>query len=108
MDWKSRIRESINQSGVVLDEDVIEELSIHAATFYQAKRADGCDKLEAERHVLELIDSWRAVAPNLRRRANHAVAVEAPTIAPRRLAGLFNDVRYAFRVLNRQRAFAAL
>ena len=76
MDWKSKIRQSIMESGVVLDEDVVEELAVHAAAAYQTMRADGCDAVEAERHVGELIDSWRRQAPNLRRRANRAVAVE--------------------------------
>src|SRR5262249_21128962 len=63
---------------------------------------------EAERYVAELIDSWRGVAPHLRRRSNPAPAVEVPSVASRRFAGLLNDLLYAFRVLKRQRAFAAL
>src|SRR5262245_50641873 len=108
MDWKSRIRESVVESGTVLDEDVIEELADHVAAAYQRMRADGCDAVEAESHAAELIDSWRRQAPSLRRRSNQPIVVEPPSLESRCFAGLVNDVRYALRVLRRQYVFAIL
>jgi predicted permease len=108
MDWKRKIRESLQESGVVLDEDVVEELSAHLAAAYQTMRADGCGEAEAVSHVDRLIDSWRRQAPHLRHRSNRSAPVEVPSAASTRFAGLFNDLRYALRMLNRQRGFAVL
>jgi hypothetical protein len=108
MDWKRRIRESLQESGVVLDEDVVEELAAHLAAAYQTMRAEGSDEAEAESHATRLIDSWRRQAPYLRHRSNRSALVEVPSEMSSRFAGLFNDLRYALRMLNRQRAFAAL
>src|SRR5690348_3599217 len=51
MDWKATIRESAMKSGVVLDEDIVEELSDHAGIVYQTMRSDGSEPAEAEQHV---------------------------------------------------------
>src|SRR5215472_5419124 len=108
MDWKSRIRELFTASAANVDEDVIEELSEHAAAAYERMLSDGSEATEAADHVAELVQSWAREAPNLRRRTNRPPAVEAPPVVPRRFAGLLNDVRYALRMLLRQRAFAVL
>jgi putative ABC transport system permease protein len=108
MDWKSRIRGLFTASAANVDEDVIEELSEHAAAAYERMLSDGSEATEAARHVAELVQSWAREAPNLRRRSNRPPAVEASPVLPRRFAGFLNDVRYALRMLNRQRAFAVL
>jgi hypothetical protein len=87
MDWKARIRESAMKSGVVLDEDIVEELSDHAGIVYQTMRSDGSAPSEAQQHVIELIDSWCREAPKLRRRSNRTAHVDPPPLRSRRFTG---------------------
>ncbi len=108
MNWKSIIRQAFLDAGEVPDDDVLEELSLHAASAFQARRADGADAAEAERHVRDLINRWREEGPRLRRRPRTTPAVEPPSIDARRFSGLANDVRYGVRTLLRQRSFAVL
>jgi len=57
MDWKSRIRELFTASAASVDEDVIEELSEHAAAAYERMLSDGSEATEAAHHVVELVQS---------------------------------------------------
>jgi putative ABC transport system permease protein len=107
-DWKSRIAAALSATGFVPDEDVIEELALHAAAAYERERADGSDEAAAARRVDALIASWSADAPSLRRRSARHAAVTPPPVEGRPLAGLVQDVRYGLRLLVRQRAFAVV
>lgn len=66
-DWKDRLHRTFEANGHACDVDVLEELSSHAATAYEALRADGCDPNEAERRVGDLIDVWVREAADLHR-----------------------------------------
>lgn len=48
MDWKSRIRAHVHVEGHALDDEVLEELSQHAAGAYETARANGGSHDEAE------------------------------------------------------------
>ncbi len=107
MDWTDRIRIALSRDTSVPDADVVEELAQHAQATYAAARADGASLEEAEAQVAALIDRWRARALHHRRR--RPAVVEAPAIERRAWGvGLFQDVRYALRLIARQPRQAAL
>jgi putative ABC transport system permease protein len=91
------------------DAEVIEELSQHAAAVYDGARADGCTPAQAERHVSALIDRWATEAPKLRHRARRPRALPPPSEdRPSRRLDLWQDVKYAWRLVMRQPRFASL
>ncbi|MBI4474518.1 MAG: ABC transporter permease [Acidobacteria bacterium] len=108
MEWKHEVRRAFEIRGNVPDDDVIEELSIHAAAAYESARPEGSSVDEARRHVEAIIESWSRDAALLRRPSSARSAVAPPPISSARLAGFTNDVRYAWRLLLRQPAFALL
>jgi putative ABC transport system permease protein len=107
-DWKERLRHAFEKSGQPCDADVLEELSVHAATAYDAFCAERCDRADAERRVDALIEVWLAEAADLHRRPKRLAAIPPP--APDRsilFAGFLQDLRHGLRLLRRQRGFAA-
>ncbi len=105
MDWKTRIRSAL---GSTLDDDVLEELAQHAAATYASARAEGCDAEEAERRVTRQIHAWATDPALLRRRPKREPAIEPPTGSASSLGAAAQDARYAWRLLRRQPAYAAL
>jgi predicted permease len=110
MDWKARIRAALQDANarLVLDDDVVEELAQHAAAIHDAAVARGASRDEAIRKVDEVIARWRVEAPTLRRRLKRQPAVDPPAAGARLFAGLIQDVRYALRLLARQRRFSLI
>src|SRR6185503_17152207 len=111
IDWHARIRQALADSPYLPDEDVIEELALHAGAAYDAARSSGSPEEDAERRVDELVQRWRRDAEALRHRPKHAPSVEPPPAhlpAPFPGAGLLQDVKYAIRLLTRQPRFAFL
>ena len=110
IDWHARLLQAFTSAQAPVPEpEVLEELSQHAAAVYDGARADGCSPEQAERHVSALIDRWATEAPTLRHRARRPRAVAPPPedrSSP--LTGLWQDVKYAWRVVVRQPRFAAL
>src|SRR5260370_3690372 len=104
MEWKSHIRSAL---GARLDEDVLEELAQHAAATYASARAEGCETGEAEQRVTQQIHAW-AADPALRRRPKRDPAIEPPTGSASSAGVAAQDTRYAWRLLRRQPAYAAL
>jgi putative ABC transport system permease protein len=105
MNWNDRIRDAL---GSAVDSDVIEELAQHAAATYASARAEGGDAAEAERRVDAQIAAW-AASPTLRtRRPKRAPAVIPPAESAATVASLLQDARYAWRLLRKQPAYAAL
>src|SRR5262249_21398582 len=107
-DWKTRIREACANTGQVLDEDVLEELSLHASSEFQKVRAGGMDEVEACRHVAAIVDAWSHDPLMFCRRPRSPPLVDPPSTSTGRLAGLAADTRYAVRLCARQRGFAVL
>jgi putative ABC transport system permease protein len=106
MDWKTRIRSALAPQPI--DEDVVEELAQHAAAAYAAARAEGCDLADADRRVAQQIQAWAADPALLRRRPKREPAIVPPAGAASPLAVVAQDTRYAWRLLRRQPAYAAL
>ena len=46
MDWKAHLRTALNADGDSPDDDVLEELSHHAAAAYEAARSEGFARVE--------------------------------------------------------------
>jgi predicted permease len=109
MNWDARIRSVFARTGQVPDDGVIEELAQHARAMYDAARADGFSRDEANQRVGEQLDRWRLDASQLRHKSRRLPAVEPPP-APASvwLTGLAQDLRYAARLLRRQPRFTAL
>ena len=105
MDWKAQIRTALEPTP---DDDVLEELAQHAAATYAAARAEGADAAEAEQRVAQQIAAWAANPALLRRRPKRDVAIEPPAGSASPLAAIGQDTRYAWRLLRRQPAYAAL
>jgi putative ABC transport system permease protein len=106
MNWNSRLEEAFRASPI--DPDVLEELAQHAAATYATARAEGCDVGEADRRVDGQIREWVADPAVRRRRPRLVSAVEPPPGSAALFASMLQDARYAWRLLRRQPAYAAL
>src|SRR5258705_2746462 len=105
MNWKGQIRSAL---GPAMDEDVLEELAQHAAATYASARAEGCDAAQAEGRVAVQIRAWVADPAIRRRRPKREPAIEPPSGSASAAAAVLQDTRYAWRLLRRQPAYAAL
>src|SRR5215831_10302439 len=108
MNWKRRLEEALRQSEIAIDPDVLEELAQHAAAVYASARAEGCDAAEALRRVEAQIAAWAATPALLHRRPARAAAVTPPAATDRPFTAILHDVRYAWRLLRAQPAYAAV
>jgi putative ABC transport system permease protein len=104
MEFNDRLRAALPG----LDDDVREELAQHAAAIYASARAEGCDADEAERRVGDQIRDWASNPARLRRRPRRETAVIPPESGRPGLATVLQDARYAWRLMVRQPAHAAV
>lgn len=110
--WKSEIVGTLNRhaAGATLTAtelaDVVEEWAQHAEAAWSAARADGLSEAEANVRVEKQIDGWCAKLASAPRRRSTAPSVPPPAAASRGLTGLWQDVRYGWRVLLKQPGFA--
>jgi putative ABC transport system permease protein len=105
MDWKAQIRTAL---GSTIDEDVLEELAQHAAATYASARAEGLDAAQAGQRVAQQIQAWAANPALLRRRPKRETAIEPPAKSASPVGAIAQDTRYAWRLMRRQPAYAAL
>jgi putative ABC transport system permease protein len=107
-DLKARIRRALADAGHLPDDDIIEELASHAASTFEAARAEGRDATEADRQVDALIAAWQSGAGRLKRRPRREAVVPPPAETGRSWMDITHDVRYGLRRLRRQPGFAAI
>ena len=107
MDWKARLRTALEADGYSHDEDVLEELSQHAAAAYHAARFEGGTHDAAVARVEHLIVEWRRSA-SLLRRTPVVRLPDSPPPAAQWLAGTLQHVRYGFRTLRREPGYTTL
>ncbi|PYR62123.1 MAG: hypothetical protein DMF91_07845 [Acidobacteria bacterium] len=107
-EWASAIRAALAAAGQTPDADVVEELTQHASSTYEAARADGRSHDAAVGDVHALLSSWCHDAASLRRRPRRPPIVEAPADATSPFAGIHRDAQYAIRLLKRQPGYAAV
>ena len=88
MDWHAHIRAAF--PAAVPDADVIDELAQHAASTYDAARADGFGEDEARRRVDDQVRLWVHDASMLRR-PMHRTPVSPPAAAAPRIVGVVHD-----------------
>jgi putative ABC transport system permease protein len=107
MDWRDRIRAQF-RGPQAPDADVIDELAQHAAAAYQSARAEGCSAEEAERRLQDQLSAWSRDASVLQRRVRRQAPPVPPPATTGVGAGLMQDVRYAFRMMLRDRSHTLL
>ena len=106
MDWKTVIRDLFAGEGHILDQDVLEELAVHAVSTYDAARSAGRSPAEAEQEVRALIAEWRREANLLQKRPRSTAAVAPPPADGEWIIRVIQDLRYALRLLRSQRSYA--
>jgi putative ABC transport system permease protein len=105
MNWRASVRTEFARLGKRVDESVVEEMAEHAATAFEAARADGMDAAGAEAAAHALIQSWCSGTSGPRR-VERAPLLESAAAGASPFAGLSLDIRLAFRMMRRQPAFA--
>ena len=107
MDWKAHLRSALTDNGRSPDDDVLEELSQHAAAAYDAARAEGRSHADAITQIEPLITEWRRSARLLRR--GSATRLSDPQAhALRWPVGTLQALRYGFRALRRESGYTTL
>src|SRR6188472_1365142 len=112
MDWVNEIKSALKRHPAGLNltptehADVVEEWTQHAEAAWAASRADGLTEPDAEARVRAQIDGWCANLAAAPRRRSVPLAVQPPPVTSRGLTGLWQDVRYGWRVLLKQPGFA--
>ena len=105
MDWKAQIRTALEPTSTTTSS----RSSRSTRRRPTPRRAPkGADAAEAEQRVAQQIAAWAANPALLRRRPKRDVAIEPPPGSASPLAAIGQDTRYAWRLLRRQPAYAAL
>ena len=89
------------------EREIADELSQHLDDRYEALRADGVAEAEARQLALEELAGPETLASHMRTLRQARTLPPIPVGAPgrRRIADVFQDVRYAARMLRRQPGF---
>lgn len=108
MNWKNKLRQTFQDSTVVPEDDILEELAQHLETRYNALVATGYSALEAEQALAPILAEWKRSASLLVRRRKQLPAPVASPSASSWMTHLLFDLKYAIRILLRQKRFAAI
>ncbi len=108
MDWQSVVRSELRRHVDEPAEDVVLELSQHAAAAFAAARAEGESAEEAHVRVVADLRSWCEARAVHRRRPLGSKLTEAPEAGTSRVSGVWQDVKYAARLLRAERGSTAL
>jgi predicted permease len=107
-DWRFRLRTAFADRGLVPDEEVLDELTVHAEASFETARHQCLDETSAVARTDALIEAWMSQAPALSRRPRHRPAVAPPPLVSSIFGACAHDLRYAGRVLMRHRTFTAV
>jgi putative ABC transport system permease protein len=102
IDWKAIVRSTFGSRPP--DDDVVEELALHAAATYEAARADGADPQAGLAHVKEQLGRWALDPVLFARRPGRPPAVEPPAGTESPMWSVLQDARHAVRLMRRQPA----
>jgi predicted permease len=108
MNWRDYVRTALGHHTPHPDDDVVEELAQHAGDAFAAARAEGVSVQDAEARVCADIERWCSERTVQSRRPKRPPVIVPPDAASTGLTGLWQDARYALRLLGRQPGFAAL
>ncbi|MBA2303266.1 MAG: hypothetical protein H0W08_11590, partial [Acidobacteria bacterium] len=101
--WRHDISKRLRAAGHAVDIDIVEELAHHAATEYEAARAEGLATDAATERIDALIAAWVADGGRLRHRRRLPVTLSETSPATGSASGgVLRDVRYALRLARRK------
>jgi macrolide transport system ATP-binding/permease protein len=110
-DWTSHLgpRLAALRLSAAREAEIIEELSQHLDDRYEQLRAEGAGDADARRLALEELDEQDTLARHMRMLRQSRVPPPLPEGRPRRgiVRDVFQDLRYAARMLRKQPAFAS-
>src|SRR3954454_11910252 len=110
--WQDDIRRRLSDANLDpgREAEIAQELEQHLEDRYDELRALGHSDDDARRTALDELHEDRRMRDELARTVTRAPVVEPPGVASpgRRLATVWQDVRYAARMLRRSPAFALL
>src|SRR6185503_1014440 len=104
-DFDARIRSAF--AGSMIDLDILEELSQHAESTYDALRADGLSESDAIARIDQLIEGWRTNPAALHRVMKRA-AIAPPATSRSFMSGSAADAIYGLRLLRSKPGYAAI
>jgi putative ABC transport system permease protein len=105
MNWHAEITAEFTRRHKKVDDGVVEEMAQHAASAWEAARADGMSASEADASVRALVSSW-CEGTSGPRRIERSPLLESAPAGSSLVAGLGLDLRLAARLLRRQPGFA--
>ena len=110
-DWRRYVRSQLPPLDVAGEREleIVEELAVQLESTFERARTNGASEQEARRQALDEVPDWPAFARTLGRIEQPRVQPPAPGAgAGGTMTGLFQDVRFALRALQRAPGFAAV
>lgn len=105
-DLNARVRSAF--AGSMIDLDILEELSQHAESTYDALRAEGLSESDAIARIDQLIDGWRTNPGALQRVVRRTAVISPPATSRSFMSGAAADAIYGLRLLRSKPGYAAI
>jgi len=108
MDFRKLVRERLSPETLpaAVEDGVVEELAQHVEDRFHERVARGEPDSQALERSLAEIDDRQPLVAELRRSSSRTPAVDPVPSSVRSLTGLWQDIRFTFRILRRTPGFA--